>query len=370
MSISILSSLNAWRVSLFMKIRKRNYERGYLNDIRGKIAALSNPQELSKEQEKEISNYYTGLIGKDVPHEWHRYFFARTGSFAKEYIPTGFYRTELFGKINNDPFRAAYGDKNLAEVLFPNAPHPKTFLRNINGYYYVDGKPVSEETAIERCKNLGHVIIKPSLECRGKGVQRVAFSDGKIDGTHQTISELFGSYSRDFLVQEVIKQHDIMAALNPSSINTIRIVTYRSGMDVVVLYSVIRIGRKGAVIDNECAGGISTYIDENGRLGRFAYGAPGEDRIEKSDTGVVLSGYVIPSFKEVIELVTGLHYSLPFFNIVGWDIAIGEAGNPILVEWNTCPDFSQSAFGPAFGKYTERIIKDNYYKPNTVNVNW
>lgn len=370
MSISILSSLNAWRVSLFMKIRKRNYERGYLNDIRGKIAALSNPQELSKEQEKEISNYYTGLIGKDVPHEWHRYFFARTGSFAKEYIPTGFYRTELFGKINNDPFRAAYGDKNLAEVLFPNAPHPKTFLRNINGYYYFDGLPISKQEAIERCKNVGDAIIKPSLECRGKGVRRVLLSDGKVDGSSQTIRELFDSYSRDFLLQELIQQHGKMAALNPSSINTIRVVTYRSEMDILVLYSVIRIGRLGAVIDNECAGGISTSIDENGRLGRYAYGAPGEDRIEKSDTGVLLSGYEIPSYKRVLQLVKELHYSLPFFNIVGWDIAIGVNGDPILVEWNTCPDFSQSAFGPAFGKYTEKIIKDNYHKTNTLNVNW
>lgn len=105
-------------------------------------------------------------------------------------------------------------------------------------------------------------------------------------------------------------------------------------------------------------------------MGRYAFGAKGEDRREKSDSGVLLSGYEIPSYKVVLQLVKGLHYSLPFFNIVGWDIAIGVNGDPILVEWNTCPDFSPSAYGPAFGKYTEKIIKDNYHKTNTLNVNW
>jgi hypothetical protein len=66
----------------------------------------------------------------------------------------------------------------------------------------------------------------------------------------------------------------------------------------------------------------------------------------------------------VVETVKQLHYKLPFFNFVGWDVAIDEAGEPILVEWNICTELSQSANGPAFGDYTERIIGELMKRPN------
>ena len=156
-----------------------------------------------------------------------------------------------------------------------------------------------------------------------------------------------------------------MAALNPSSVNTMRILSYRSGLEVIIIYSVIRIGRRGSVIDNQCAGGISTTISCDGKLGTTAFGGYNSDNITKTDTGIILDGYQLPSYQKTIEMVKRLHLKLPFFNLVGWDIAIQEDGEPILIEFNSDPGLSQSAIKSGMGEYTERIIRELWPRPNT-----
>lgn len=136
-------------------------------------------------------------------------------------------------------------------------------------------------------------------------------------------------------------------------------------MEVLLIYSVVRIGRKGQVIDNQSAGGMSTIIGEDGKLGKYAFGGYLEDQIEKTDIGTILDGFEIPSYHEAIEMVKQLHYQLPYFKLIGWDVAIDEVGDPVIIEWNTEPGLSQSAFGPGFGKYTERIIRELWPRRNT-----
>ena len=123
--------------------------------------------------------------------------------------------------------------------------------------------------------------------------------------------------------------------------------------------------KKGQTIDNESAGGISTKVNMDGTLCKYAYGAPGQDKIEMTDSGVKLEGYLVPSFEKAIALVKGQHLNLPFQDLVGWDICIDEAGDPEMLEWNTTPELSQSAVGPAFGDYTEMVIKDAMSRPNS-----
>ena len=116
------------------------------------------------------------------------------------------------------------------------------------------------------------------------------------------------------------------------------------------------------MVDNQCAGGISTVIGEDGKLGKTAFGGFTADGVEKTDSGTILEGFEIPSYHKAVETVKGLHYQLPFFNLIGWDVAIDEEGDPVVIEWNTFTGLSQSAFGPGFGKYTERILRELWNK--------
>jgi hypothetical protein len=67
----------------------------------------------------------------------------------------------------------------------------------------------------------------------------------------------------------------------------------------------------------------------------------------------------------MIEFVKEQHLYMPWFDLIGWDIAINKEGNPVVIEFNITPDLSQSANGPAFGEYTETIIKDAMGRQNT-----
>lgn len=326
---------------------------------------LKHRRKLTVEQKKEVQDYYRRLIGKKVPLYCHEYFYSRTGVFNKEYVPNNIYHCELVPKANQHRLQGAFGDKNMCDFLFPGENIVHSILKNMNGYYYHEGRPVSKDEAISLCQNLETVIIKPSRQSEGKGVQLFSANNGVTDLNGKTVAQLFDEYKNDFLVQDRVKQHQRMAALNPTSVNTMRILSYRSGMEVLIIYSVVRIGRNGAVVDNQCAGGISTTISEEGKLGEEAFGGFSGDSMMATDTGILLEGYQLPSYDKAIEMVKRLHLKLPFFNLVGWDIAIQEDGEPVLIEFNTNPGLSQSAFKSGMGKYTERIIRELWPRPNT-----
>ena len=199
-------------------IEQLNYEK-YIKKIRSSYNHLSIKKKLSTQQIREIQDYYKKAIGHEVPVEWHQYFYSRTGNYSKLYIPTIEYKTHLIGRLNVYPLHLAYNDKNMTDVTLPNTHQPKIFLKNMAGYFYVNGKAITKDEALALCKDLGDVIIKPSLTGRGTGVKKVHISDGKVDGK-QTLEELLNEYHADYLVQAVIHQHKGMEALNPSSINT------------------------------------------------------------------------------------------------------------------------------------------------------
>ena len=347
-------------------IQKKRTARKLIRGVRKNLRKIKTGNDLTREQENEIKQFYRDLLGIDIPLDWHRYFYKRTGVYSIKYLPTSLYWTEIIGKVNQMQFERAYSDKNLTEFILRGIKYPETVLKNVNGYYYLDGQAVDRDTAIRACQDLGDVIIKPTMQSHGSGVRKFSVKDGNTSIDNETVDHLFSRYKADFIIQKVVRQHERLSALNPSSVNTLRILTYRSGMEVLVPYTVIRIGRKGWDIDNETAGGISTRIEKDGKLARYAYGAPGNDGIEQTDTGVVLEGYEIPSYAEAVDTVKKLHLQLPHFNLIGWDISIDQEDDPVLIEWNVWPELSQSANGPAFGEYTERILKEIWGRPNTM----
>lgn len=347
------------------RIRKSCEMRKWKEKITRNFKDLENHRKLSPKQKREVRDFYQGMIGKKVPLYCHEYFYSRTGHFAKEYVPNNFYHCDLVPRANVHGFQSAFGDKNMTDFLFPGENVVHSILKNMNGYFYYQGRPVSETEAINLCQNMEKVIIKPSRESKGKGVQLISVKNGITDVEGKSIGDLFKEYKKDFLIQECVKQHLRMAALNPTSVNTMRILSYRSGMEVLIIYSVVRIGRSGSVVDNQCKGGISTTIDQNGKLGKSAFGGYSKDNIIMTDSGITLDGYQLPSYDRAIEMVKRLHLKLPFFNIVGWDIAVQEDGEPVLIEFNTNPGLSQSAFGSGMGEYTERIIRELWPRPNS-----
>lgn len=322
---------------------------------------------LTKGQEADIKAYFKKHFDRNIPTYWHQYFYSRNGIYSEKYIPTSIYSSSIIYNLNNYQFSLAYVDKGFYDTLFPDVNRPQTFVKNVNGLFYDDRNAISKDEAIERCSNLKEAVIKPTvLGTWGRGVELFHSENGFVPELNKSISDLFSYYKKSFIIQSKLEQHPDLARLNPTSVNTIRVLSYRKDNEVVVLYAVIRIGRMGKVVDNETAGGIKADIDlQTGRIKGPAYGSPKEPNMPQTDSGATLDNYQIPSFPQIMDFVKSLHLRLPYFRMIGWDISVDTNGNPVMIEWNRSAELSQVAHGPAFGEYTEEILYKALHEENT-----
>ena len=313
---------------------------------------------LSAGQEKDVKVFFKKHFGREVPTDWHQYFYSRNDFWSEKYIPTSIYNTEILWRLNKFQFRYAYADKGIYDFVFSDINRPRTFVKNVDGLFYDGQNPLTEAEAVERCSNLKEAVIKPTLGGTwGIGVKLIQSSDGIVADMNCPVKDLFGSYKQCFIVQERLEQHPDLAKLNPTSLNTIRVLSYRRASEIVILYAVIRIGRKGQIIDNETAGGIKADIDlQTGRIKGCAMGSPTEARMPVTDVGTPTEGYKIPCLDKVLEVVKKMHLRIPYFNLIGWDMSVDKDGKPTLIEWNSSPQLSQVGHGPAFGDLTEEIL--------------
>lgn len=136
------------------------------------------------------------------------------------------------------------------------------------------------------------------------------------------------------LAEELIVQAEELARIHPASVNTVRFVTYLKGDKVEHMFSFLRMGAGGGIIDNATAGGISAAID----LKTGIVTTPGcrEDQsrfLKHPDTGVQIIGMQIPRWDELLGLADRLARVVPEQKYVGWDLALTPDGW-VMVEGN------------------------------------
>ena len=69
----------------------------------------------------------------------------------------------------------------------------------------------------------------------------ISFFDSQDLDQKSLISAIDG-LKANFIVQEAVKQHAVLAALNPSSLNTIRVVSFLFEGTIYILSSILRMG--------------------------------------------------------------------------------------------------------------------------------
>lgn len=344
----------------------KHIEKSYETAIKHQMQ-LCTMKQLTKGQEADVKAYFKKYFGRDVPTYWHQYLYSRNNVWSEKYIPASIYNSEIIYRLNKFQFRHAYVDKGFYDTLFQDINRPKTIIKNVNGYFYDGHYVLTVDEAIERCSNLGEAVIKPTLEGTwGLGVKLINTEGGIVTDSNRTVQDLFREYNRSFIIQERFEQHEGMAKLNPTSLNTLRVMSYRRDNEIIILYAVVRIGRLNQVIDNETAGGIKADIDlSTGKIRGVAFGSPKEQLMPQTDVGTVLDGYKIPHFDKVLDLVKEMHFRLPYFNLIGWDMSVDKDGRAAMIEWNRAAELSQVAHGPAFGDLTEEILSVVKKRTNT-----
>ena len=348
-----------YKIISFLLHKKDIY---YFKVEENKLLKQRNSRPLESSIKKKIKKKYKKYGFNNLSTKSHRYlnsFFNDLDSkIVVDFIPNQIFYTKIESSLNNAVMFPALEDKNLLDVLFPKSFLPDTVIKNQNGVFYGSESQITTEIAIEKCSKETEIVIKPSIGTYGgKGVRKIIFNNES--DKKSILRKLFKEYNSNFIVQKVILQHKQLSKLNPSSINTVRIITYMRSEEVIPLSSVIRIGRYGSFIDNSTSGGIVCGIDANGCLKEQAYDR--KDNIYyTTDSGIELKGFKIPHFTEMKNLAKIAHKSLPYFKLVSWDITINENLEIKLIEYNAFGQeiyFHQKTNGPLFGELTSEILE-------------
>lgn len=316
-------------------------------------------RKLTSKQEQEIKAYYQSMLGVDVSTKWHRLAYSLTGIYDKHILPNDLYVSYIQPALIDYRMKVAYDDKNLFIRLLPFANHPHKIVQCANGLFYNSDGTMTRKQAIDLCRNIDEAIIKPTLFTNsGKNVEKLVVKNGVTNLDNRTIGEVFDKYGKNFVIEELAKQHPAMALLNPSSLNTVRVITFRKEDEILICMAICRIGKPGNVVDNFAAGGMGCVVKENGYLSEYAYTKVYSEKRNKTYTDIVLKDFKIPGFENVKAFVKKAHLAMPQFLLLAWDIAIGEDEQPIFIEYNTnfCNLFELEQGQALFGKYTDEIL--------------
>lgn len=131
-----------------------------------------------------------------------------------------------------------------------------------------------------------------------------------------------------WLIQGFLLQHSFMSDLNPTSVNTMRILTYNTGESVQLGKTVLRFGKPGSTVDNCDMGGLFAGVDFEGFIGESQFSF-----VEKKRSRCMYSGQTIPFFLEATKLVLEAHSQIPELFTIGWDVVVTPDG-PIILEGN------------------------------------
>ena len=290
---------------------------------------------------------------------WHTFYKAVNGEFHKEYIPLDIFKTKISPRLNQKQQWPALLDKNLSYNLFKDFEQPQRVAQNINGFYYINDKLTNEAEVIRVIStNNKLLIIKPSLESGG-GRMVTAFTVDKTITSHKemSIKSLMNLYKKDFIVQEFLQQSEVMNLLNPTSLNTLRVMSYLNKDGVQILSTTSRMGSLESYTDNYSTGGILCGVEDSGRLKPRGYTKKGLV-LDRTFTGIKFCDFVIPNYDAVICMVRSMHIKVPYFKIISWDIAINNFNLPVFIEYNTYNQGLEIQIpnGPLFGKFTDEIL--------------
>ncbi|WP_203138441.1 sugar-transfer associated ATP-grasp domain-containing protein [Microbacterium sp. JZ31] len=174
----------------------------------------------------------------------------------------------------------------------------------------------------------GTFIAKVPVSHMGLGVRRYHAKDvSDWDAFHRGLLE-----RDELLLEEVIRQHDDLAAVCPGTVNTTRITAFFDGTDVHLLAIAQKFGR-GAVSDQMSYGGFYTMLHDDGRAFGPGYDSHNHVHEKHPDTDFPIADFRLPLIDEVKAFIDEVARVVPEVPYVGWDVVVSPDG-PVLVEGN------------------------------------
>ena len=201
----------------------------------------------------------------------------------------------------------------------------------------------SEEEFAKFLEGRGDIICKPIDGSSGQGILKC---------TPEEYADPKALYERlkaagIGIVEDKVIQHEAIAALCPTSVNTIRVATLLGDKKEGIVYAYIRIGN-GKVMDNVDCGGMAAPVDiETGRIAGVGANKQGEVYEIHPMTGTKIPGTQIPYWEEAKKMCLEAMHRVPQVRFVAWDVAITPDG-PVFIEGNSFPSHAIPQFAAHF----------------------
>ena len=271
-------------------------------------------------------------------------FYKKTNKEKAEYLTT----------IQQRDFAYAVDDVKQGR-LFTHKTNLYLLFKEQMGRQQLFTESMTKELFLDFTKNHNPFLFKPDFNWCGQGIRKIDINE------YENVDDLFNELKNEKgVLDEILVQHTQMSQLNPCTLNSIRVFSFRINNEVKIVAAALRIGRKNVVVDNYSAGGVVCSVDvDTGRVVDLAEDMYGKRYETHPDSGTVLVGFEIPNWDKVIDLVMEAADISPI-NYVGWDIAILE-NRCLLIEGNFNPmlNVAQIAGGGGKKKLFEKLLQEH-----------
>lgn len=270
----------------------------------------------------------------EVVYSWFRY-----GASDEDFLTLEFYRKNsreksrwITSRKNNNIVWKTY-PKEVIELFDKKTVFIKKFKK-----YIKHASIYTADVSVDEIKNFiklySSVIIKPEGGACGQGVTKITWEDSEsVEALIKRVQN-----GNHYVIEEIIKQHSGMSALNPDSVNTIRVETIVDKNGVPHINNMLAmLGTTTAIINNAHAGGIMCHIDpETGIIDGKGVNPEGKRILIHPATKRILLGYQLPNWSGIAEYAKKLALVVPEARYIGWDIVILEDGYDVI-EGNVHP---------------------------------
>ena len=157
-----------------------------------------------------------------------------------------------------------------------------------------------------------------------------AFDPGEV------VSRCLG---KTYVLEAFVRQHPAMSSINPTSVNTVRLVTAAWEGRTAIIGGCLRTGGVDAYVDNFHSGGIAFPLD----LAHGFVSGPGRDFdgnifTVHPATNTVVPGFQVPHWEAVTAAVLDGASRFPRVGYIGWDVAVTEDGVELIEANVNYPD--------------------------------
>ena len=236
--VSELLWINYRKIQAFKRMKGSGYRR------------IVHQYPLTKEQKKEIDDFFIRNYGRKIPYDQHRYYAAHSGVFNAQFFPRYIYHAyfERFMNLERS-YNRVFQDKNVLPYLAKVAgvSMPRTIVSLSKGLYR-DGNynVIKYRDVVELLREGGKLFCKPS---RGSFGGRSCFSED-FRNENIDIDSVLKSLGSEFVIQETVRCDPSIRAVYPNAVNTFRITTYRWKDDFFYIPAAMRIGH-GVHLDDK-----------------------------------------------------------------------------------------------------------------------